>query len=366
MSLNKRSLKKDPKPEPSLEDALRGHERALKSRRGKNRKTAFDALFSEDPDRAIAAVQTLAPAASGKNLAELGALLASTQRPALVDAAMKGKYGDVALHEVVRTVGINKAIADYTERMESLSVGEVVRRARALGLVPLVDNARSPEAERALALLIDDARLPIEVRREAALSALSVAPSAVWSRRFGDAVDAALALAAGLATRYIAPEAFDIDAFRAALSSLSPSERTARLQAARLPASANKFPDPKKIALLCAVLDDAGMDRASKDAAAAELARMTSDHAREALLARPTVHPASTVIACSGLAPAEAHAIMAPLLASSQAARDAAVASRSVALCDAIFVDDGVALLLVDPLAAAALLARNKAPRASL
>src|ERR1043165_1082930 len=135
VSLNKRSLKRDAKPEPSLESQLVGHERALKSRRGAKRRAAFDGLRAHDEERAVKAVLALVKEATGKNRVELGALLVSTGAPRFVDDAVRGKYGDVLVYEHATIQTLTDQIERVPATLHTLQPAEVVRRVRALGLV---------------------------------------------------------------------------------------------------------------------------------------------------------------------------------------------------------------------------------------
>jgi hypothetical protein len=347
VSLNKRSLRKKARAEPSLEDQLVGHERALKSRRGSNRRSSFDAIRVHDEERAIGAVLAILDGTSGANREELGALLVSTGQQRFLDAALRGKYGVVDLRAHAPEGTLAPFVDDFLAHLYAFTPVEAERKARMLAHDP-----------RVIAAVLDDARFDARCKRDVGERALADAPEIVWQHR--DLFDDALAIAAGLACNGIG--AFDVAAFARSLASLSPSSRALRWRHAKLPGSALRLAPHTSVALFTLALDDAALDENLRTAVAQTLAGMDLDEARDALLARPRVHPPATILACRRLSADEAHDVIAPLLRESEAARDAFLASKHVR--EAIFLDVIVALLAIDFVRARAMLQQNGAPRA--
>ncbi len=361
MSLNKRSLRRDALPAEPLEDKLARLGRHIKTRRGANRRAAFDALATADGARAVAVVEGLAQEAKGKNQAELGGLLASTGIPHLVDACARGRFGDVDVHAWAPPDALARAVEGLPDALRRMAPAEVERRARALGLLPL-RAPRSPAVERALLVMLDDARLPLPLRTRAAEAVARIAPAAVWARRDEEPVPWDLGVAAGLAARYVPVDGLDDARLEAALAALPPAARVERMATARLPRSLERFSAGAQLRLHTLLLDTPGADDEGRVAAAQLLARLGTPEARDAVLARPGVHLPSTVAVCESVHPEEARDVLGPLLRARADARDA-VAASDVA-CAPGLVDDALAVLAEDPVGALSLLARMGGARA--
>lgn len=354
---------KGDKPEPPIEVLFKELEAKVRKTRGANRKRAFAALLDADEAKAIAVVEALADAAAGKVRTELGTLLASTGVRRLVEQAVRGRWGDVPVAAVTPPKLVDEQIGSFSRVLGRLPPATIEQQVRALGLVPLhqnVSRGAGTEVAGILTKLVDDERLARALRVRAAEALAEVQPAAIWGRR--ERLPIELAVSAGLRANVAVPSLEEATRFCVAVRALAPRERQRVRESALLPASALSLPADVRVLLLALVLDDSLAPAAVKDDAARALADMRTHEADDAVLARPDVSAAATVRVCERIAIEEAHAILRPLIAAREAARDALV--RSPLAASPAFIDDAIALLVTDALAAGALLRRNGDARA--
>lgn len=250
--------------DPSRSPEASALEHDLKTLRGDNRRRAWKALLALDRRHAISVVEGLAKDAGGKNLLELGSLLLTEGEDRHVDAAVVGRYGDLAVASVAPGV-CDAAIMRLRQHLlqgpsAPLSAPELGRRLACLGAAPFVAGAARPAVVAGLlcAILDDTRSLAPDVFEHVINALLETDPAALWVRRHAMATalgerDPRFTMA-GLSVGALGANT-DAAVVRAVddlvdwLMSLEPAARSRRLASAGLPASA-RFLDPRQQALL--------------------------------------------------------------------------------------------------------------------
>jgi hypothetical protein len=250
--------------DPSRSPEASALEHDLKTLRGDNRRRAWKALLALDRRHAISVVEGLAKDAGGKNLLELGTLLVSEGEDRHVDAAVAGRYGDLAVASVAPGV-CDAAIVRLRQHLlqgpsAPLSAAELGRRLACLGAAPFIAGAARPAVVAGLLCAILDDKRPLapDVFEYVITGLLESDPAALWVRRHAVATAlgerdprftmAGLSVGA-LGTDTTVAVARAVDDLVDWLMSLEPSARSRRLAGAGLPASA-RFLDPRQQALL--------------------------------------------------------------------------------------------------------------------
>jgi hypothetical protein len=370
--------------DPSRSPEASALEHDLKTLRGDNRRRAWKALLALDRRHAISVVEAMAKDAAGKNLSELGCLLVTDGEDRHVDAAVAGRYGEVAVAGVAPAV-CDAAVIRLRQHLlqlpsAPLSASELGRRLACLGAAPFVAGAARPAVVAALlcAILDDKRSFAADVFEHVINGLLDTDPAALWVRRH--AVSTALgerdprftmaglsqgALGAGA----LAAGARAIDDLVDWLMALEPAARSRRLAGAGLPASA-RFLDPRQQALLWrAVFLDELATPARRQTAARNLWDLAGhDAASDAvhtILLHPLVNTEVTAEVCGQLQFEECWPELSPHALNSAALRDSLLATSHSRHPDVMPMLRALLAMAVDAVSVGAWFARNEHPDAT-